>query len=256
MPKSLKRNHGRADALCWFGATGDLGYKMTIPGLYAMARHGHLDVPVIGIARGGQTLDGLKERMRASIAEHGGVHDPVALDLLMNSLQYVDGDYTDPSTFEALKHALDNVGSRAPAHYLAIPPSLFGPVVQSLGESGAADNARLIVEKPFGRDLASAQALNQIVHSVFPEYGRVSHRPLPREGGGAEPAVLPLRQLVPRAHLEPQLHRERADHDGRRLRGGRARQVLRRSRGAARRRPEPPVPDGGAARDGAPARHG
>jgi len=106
MPKSLKRNHGRADALCWFGATGDLGYKMTIPGLYSMARHGHLDVPVIGIARGGQTLEGLKERMRASIAEHGGVHDPAALDLLMSSLQYVDGDYTDPSTFEALKHAL------------------------------------------------------------------------------------------------------------------------------------------------------
>ena len=177
MPKSPKRAGGRADALCWFGATGDLGYKMTIPGLYAMARHGRLDVPVIGIARGGQTIDGLKERIRASVAEHGGVHDPVALDLLMSSLQYVDGDYTDPATFAALKRALDNVGARAPAHYLAIPPSLFGPVVQSLGESGAADRARLIVEKPFGRDLASAQELNRIVHSVFPESAvyRIDH---------------------------------------------------------------------------------
>ncbi|MEP6624917.1 MAG: glucose-6-phosphate dehydrogenase [Acidimicrobiia bacterium] len=174
---NTKRGRGRADSLCWFGATGDLGYKMTIPALYSMARHGRLDVPIVGVARGGQTLDSLKERIRASVAEHGGAEDPAALDHLMNSLQYVDGDYTDPATFTALKKALDNVGAHAPAHYLAIPPSLFGPVVQSLGESGAADNARLIVEKPFGRDLASAEALNAIVHSVFPESAvyRIDH---------------------------------------------------------------------------------
>ena len=169
MPKSRSEGVGRADALCWFGATGDLGSKMTIPALYAMARHGRLDVPVIGVARSGTNLDGLKERIRASIEHHGGVTDAAAFDHLMNSLHYVDGDYSDPSTFRELKGTLDAVGARAPAHYLAIPPSLFGPVVQSLGESGAADNARLIVEKPFGRDLASAHELNDIVHQVFPE---------------------------------------------------------------------------------------
>ena len=179
MPKSRNRGTGRADALCWFGATGDLGYKMTIPALYSMARHGHLDVPVIGVARGGQTLAGLQDRIRASIDEHVGeaAVDAPALDHLMASLQYVDGDYTDPSTFTALRQALDNVNASAPAHYLAIPPSLFGPVVEALGTSGAADNARLIVEKPFGRNLATAQALNAIVHGVFPESAvyRIDH---------------------------------------------------------------------------------
>jgi glucose-6-phosphate 1-dehydrogenase len=179
MPKSPRRGAGRADALCWFGATGDLGYKMTIPALYSMARHGHLDVPIVGVARGGSTIEAMKERIRASVDEHVGTAevDAPALDHLMNSLQYVDGDYTDPATFTALKRALDNVGASAPAHYLAIPPSLFGPVVQSLGESGAADNARLIVEKPFGRDLASARELNDIVHAVFSESAvyRIDH---------------------------------------------------------------------------------
>ncbi|MBK5289226.1 MAG: glucose-6-phosphate dehydrogenase, partial [Acidimicrobiia bacterium] len=166
MPKSPDRGLGQADALCWFGATGDLGYKMTIPALYGMARHGRLDVPVIGIARGGKTLADLQDRIRASLDEHVGADaiDATALDHLMSSLQYVDGDYTDPSTFKALRTALANVGATAPAHYLAIPPSLFGPVVKSLGEYGAAENGRLIVEKPFGRDLASARELNRIVH--------------------------------------------------------------------------------------------
>ena len=169
MPKSRSESVGKADALCWFGATGDLGHKMTIPALYAMARHGRLDVPIVGVARSGMNLDGLKELMRASIDEHGGVTDAPAFDHLMNSLHYVDGDYADPVTFRELKSTLDGVGARSPAHYLAIPPSLFGPVVKSLGASGAADNARLIVEKPFGRDLASARELNGIVHEVFPE---------------------------------------------------------------------------------------
>jgi glucose-6-phosphate 1-dehydrogenase len=169
MTRRRSRGIGTADALCWFGATGDLGYKMTIPALYGMARLGTLDVPVIGVARDALKLVAFEERMRASIDEHGGVTDAKALDHLMSSMHYVHGEYGDPSTFTKLKQELDKVGAKAPAHYLAIPPSMFGPVVQSLGSSGAADNARLIVEKPFGRDLASAQELNRIVHSVFPE---------------------------------------------------------------------------------------
>ena len=169
MPKSPNRGIGKADALCWFGATGDLGYKMTIPALYAMARHGNLNVPVIGIARDELKLVAFDERIRASIDEHGGVTDAKALDHLMDSMHYVHGEYADPATFTKLKRELDKVGAKAPAHYLAIPPSMFGPVVETLGSSGAAENARLIVEKPFGRDLASGQELNRIVHSVFPE---------------------------------------------------------------------------------------
>ncbi len=163
------RNVGAADALCWFGATGDLGYKMTIPALYGMARHGHLNVPIVGVARGGTNLEGLKDRVRASLDDHGGATDAAALDHLMASLHYVDGDYTDPATFRELKSQLDAVGASNPAHYLAIPPSLFGPVVETLGSSGAAEGGRLIVEKPFGRDLESARELNRIVHTVFPE---------------------------------------------------------------------------------------
>jgi glucose-6-phosphate 1-dehydrogenase len=163
------RQVGKADALCWFGATGDLGYKKTIPALYGMARHGRLDVPVIGVARDPYKLEAFDDRIRQSIQEHGGVTDPVALDHLIDSMHYVHGEYDDPSTFTALKKELDSVGATSPAHYLAIPPSMFGPVIESLGSSGAAEDGRVIVEKPFGRDLASAQELNRIVHSVFPE---------------------------------------------------------------------------------------
>jgi glucose-6-phosphate 1-dehydrogenase len=170
---------GRADALCWFGATGDLGFRMTFPSLYAMARRGALDVPIVAVARSGWNLDQLKERGRASIeqftssdvAANQGLEnvDAAALDHLMQSLRYVDGDYTDPFTFAALRHELDAVGSRAPCHYLAIPPSMFPMVIASLGSSGCADNARVVVEKPFGRDLTSARQLDDVMHTVFPE---------------------------------------------------------------------------------------
>jgi glucose-6-phosphate 1-dehydrogenase len=162
----------RADALCWFGATGDLGHKMTFPALFAMCRHERLHVPVIGVAYNNWTLDDLKERARDSIETYGGgvASDPKAFDHLIGSLRYVDGDYADRATFTELKANLDAVGATKPAHYLAIPPSLFDTVIESLGACGAADNARVIVEKPFGRDLASAQELNRIVHSVFPEH--------------------------------------------------------------------------------------
>jgi glucose-6-phosphate 1-dehydrogenase len=165
-----RRKKGRADALCWFGCTGDLGFKMTFPALYGMARHGHLDVPIIGVAHSNWTLDDLKDRAKASIEQHGGgITDRKAFDHLVSSLHFVDGDYEDHATFAGLRKQLDACGSKAPAHYLAIPPSLFGVVIAALGASGAADNARVIVEKPFGRDLESAIELDRIVHEVFPE---------------------------------------------------------------------------------------
>lgn len=170
--------HERADALAWFGCTGDLGHKMTFPALYGMARHGYLRVPVVGIAHSGWTLDDLKDRARDSVEQYGGgIHDPRALDQLLGALHYIDGDYEDPSTFRALRAQLDDIGSRRPAHYLAIPPSLFGTVISALGEAGCARDARVIVEKPFGRDLASAEELNRIVHRVFPESAvyRIDH---------------------------------------------------------------------------------
>jgi glucose-6-phosphate 1-dehydrogenase len=164
----MKADH--ADALCWFGCSGDLGHKMTFPALYAMSKRGHLKVPIFGVAYSGWTLDDLKARAKDSIETYGGgITDAKAFDHLIDSLHYVDGTYDDPATFNEFKSQLDAAGITHPAHYLAIPPSLFGTVIQALGNCGAADNARVIVEKPFGRDLASAIELNQIVHSVFPE---------------------------------------------------------------------------------------
>lgn len=158
----------RSDALVFFGMTGDLAYKKIFPALYQMARRGELDVPVIGVASSDWDCDGLRERARASIVEHGGgVDDEAAFAHLSASLQYVRGSYTDLSTFGELRSRLGD--ARRPAHYLAVPPSLFPAVVEGLGTTGCARNARLIIEKPFGRDLASARSLNEVVHSVFPE---------------------------------------------------------------------------------------
>ena len=164
----------RSDALVFFGATGDLAYKQIFPSLQAMIRRGHLSVPVIGVAKAGWTLDQLRERARKSLAEHGGV-DEAAFKKLLELLRYVDGDYNDDATFTALRKALD--GATRPAHYLAIPPSMFSTVVAALGRTGCAQSARVIIEKPFGHDLESAQALNQTLHSVFPEASvfRIDH---------------------------------------------------------------------------------
>jgi glucose-6-phosphate 1-dehydrogenase len=169
--------HGtRSDALVFFGATGDLAYKKIFPSLYAMTKRGNLDVPVIGVASSSWTVDDLIKRARDSVEAHGGgIDDAAAFEKLCSALNYVDGDYLRPDTFTRLVAALD--GARHPAHYLAIPPSLFPTVVEGLATSGAAAGARVIVEKPFGRDLASAQALNNILHSVFPESSifRIDH---------------------------------------------------------------------------------
>jgi len=155
-----------SDALVFFGATGDLAYKKIFPALQAMARRGKLDFPVVGIALSGWTTEGLVERARASVTEHGGL-DQTAFATLAARLRYVDGDYNDPGTFARLRTALE--GCSRPAHYLAIPPSMFPTVVQRLADAGCTKDARVIVEKPFGRDLASAQELNRVLHAVFPE---------------------------------------------------------------------------------------
>jgi glucose-6-phosphate 1-dehydrogenase len=163
-----------SDALVFFGATGDLAYKKIFPALQAMIKRGHLTVPVIGVAKAGWNLEQLRARAHDSLEKHGGI-DAAAFEKLSGLLRYVDGDYADPATFQALRKELD--GAQHPAHYLAIPPLLFGTVVEQLAKSGSAENARVIVEKPFGDDLASAQELNRILHTVFPERGifRIDH---------------------------------------------------------------------------------
>jgi glucose-6-phosphate 1-dehydrogenase len=163
-----------SDAFVFFGATGDLAYKKIFPALYAMVRRGALNIPIIGMARAGWTLDKLKQRARESI-ENSGDFDAATFDKLAAQLRYVDGDYTAPETFTQLKKAL-GLAAR-PINYLAIPPSMFASVVQGLEKSGCADDARVIVEKPFGRDLASAQALDRTLHAVFSEASifRIDH---------------------------------------------------------------------------------
>lgn len=156
----------RSDALVVFGATGDLAYKQIFPALHALVvRHG-LTVPVIGVAKSGWTLERLRERARASIAAHG-VKDEAALARLEALLRYVDRDYRDPATYVMLRRELGD--ARHPLHYLAIPPSMFPVVVEGLAKAEATAGARVVVEKPFGRDLASARALNDTLHRVFPE---------------------------------------------------------------------------------------
>ena len=163
-----------SDAFVFFGATGDLAYKKLFPALQALVRDGPLEGPVIGVARGGWTLDKLRERARESLEQHGGV-DAEAFATLSHRLRYVGGDYTDPATYERLRQALGD--ARRPLHYLAVPPSMFATVVQGLARAGCATNARVIVEKPFGRDLASARELNRALHDVFPESSvfRIDH---------------------------------------------------------------------------------
>lgn len=167
-------NAQKSDALVFFGATGDLAYKKIFPSLQAMLKRGNLSVPVIGVAKAGWTLDQLKARAKDSLEKHGGL-DPDAFAKLSGLLRYVDGDYNDPATFAALRKELD--GALRPAHYLAIPPSLFGAVVEHLVQSDCAKGARVIVEKPFGHDLASAQALNKVLLAAFPETSvfRIDH---------------------------------------------------------------------------------
>ena len=163
-----------SDALVLFGITGDLAYKKIFPALQAMARRGTLDFPVIGVARSGWTREQLVERARASVTEHGGL-DATAFASLESQLSYVDGDYREPETFLRIRAALQH--ATHPTHYLAIPPSAFAVVVQRLAEAGCSDGARVVVEKPFGRSLESARALNELLRRTFPEESifRIDH---------------------------------------------------------------------------------
>src|SRR5436309_3025899 len=164
----------QSDAFVFFGATGDLAYKKIFPALQAMVKRGHLDVPVIGVAKAGWTLEQLQARAKDSLEKHGGL-DPAAFGTLCRLLRYVDGDYQDPATFQAIRRALGS--ARCPAHYLAIPPVLFELVVEQLGQAGCTDGARVIVEKPFGHDVASARELNQVLLGAFDETSifRIDH---------------------------------------------------------------------------------
>ncbi len=163
-----------SDALVFLGATGDLAHKKIFPALQALAKRGRLNVPVIGVAKAGWNLDQLKARAKDSVEHYGGL-DPEGFAKLMSVLQYVDGDYADPATFRQMKKLLGN--AQHPIYYLAIPPSLFGEVVKQLQAAGCTQGARVVVEKPFGRDLASAKELNEILHSEFDESAifRIDH---------------------------------------------------------------------------------
>ena len=161
MPSNL------SDAFVFFGATGDLAHKKIFPALQNMVKQGALQVPVIGVAKSGWTVDQLRERARDGIIKYGGGVDEAAFQKLCELMDYIDGDYADDKTYTQLRAKLGN--AQAPAHYLAIPPSMFPVVVKGLAQSGCSTNARVIVEKPFGRDLLSARKLNETLHQAFPE---------------------------------------------------------------------------------------
>src|SRR5262244_674439 len=167
-------SNDHSDAFVFFGATGDLAYKKIFPALQAMVKRGHLDVPVIGVAKAGWNLEQFRARAKDSLDKHGGI-DTAAFDRLCGLLRYVDGDYQDPATFQAIGKALGS--ARRPAHYLAIPPVLFELVVEQLAKVGAAHDARVVVEKPFGHDVASARELNRVLLRAFDERSifRIDH---------------------------------------------------------------------------------
>ncbi len=159
-------NETHSDALVFFGATGDLAYKKIFPSLQALVKRGCLNVPVIGVAKSGWGIEQLRARARDSLEKHGGL-DPAAFDKLSGLLRYVDGDYNDPVTFQSIRRELGS--AQRPAHYLAIPPMLFGTVVEQLAKANCTRGARVVIEKPFGHDLASAQELNRILLATFDE---------------------------------------------------------------------------------------
>lgn len=193
-----------SDALVFFGATGDLAYKQIFPALQALVRRGALNAPIVGVARSQWGLEQLRARARDSLEHHGGL-DRGAFDQLCSLLRYVDGDYAQRATFERLRQELG--GAERPLHYLAVPPSAFPVVVDGLAQSGCAKQARIAVEKPFGRSLASAQSLNRTMHAVFPESSifRIDHFL------GKEPVLSLLYFRFANLSLESLMDREHVD---------------------------------------------
>src|ERR1700687_3317403 len=163
-----------SDAFVFFGATGDLAYEQIFPALQALMRRSHFNMPIIGVAGAAKGLEQLRGRARESLEKHGGL-DPDAFAVLSAKLQYVNGDYGSQQTFRDLRKALG--GASRPLYYLAIPPNMFETVVKGLADADCDKGARVVVEKPFGRDLASAQELNRILHQSFPESAifRIDH---------------------------------------------------------------------------------
>jgi glucose-6-phosphate 1-dehydrogenase len=190
-----------SDAFVFFGATGDLARKKIFPALQDLVKRGVLDGPVIGVARPGWSIERLRERAKESLQENKSF-DPKSFEKLASLLRYCEGEYSQPSTFDRLREILGP--AKCPVHYLAIPPSMFATVVSELGRSGCANNARVMIEKPFGRDLASAQALNRCLLSVFPEQAifRIDHYL------GKEPVQNLLYFRFSNSFLEPLLNRE------------------------------------------------
>src|ERR1044071_9204418 len=186
------RTHEKSNAIVFFGATGDLAYKQIFPALHAMVRRGHLkEEPIIGVAKTERTPDQLRATIRKSLEDHGGI-DPQALATLMGLFRYVHGDYRDPATFTRLGKALGSVAR--PLYYLAIPPSMFTTVIEGLARFGCVNGARIVIEKPFGRDLTSPQAAESHSAYLFPGAGHFPHRPLPGKRAGTKSDVFPIRQ--------------------------------------------------------------
>src|SRR5471030_47274 len=240
-----------SDALVLFGVTGDLAHKMIFPALYAMVKRGTLKVPIIGVALPKWSLARLHKRVSDSIERLGRVDNRRALDHLLSLLRYVSGDYDDPKTFTAIKSALGS--ARRPAHYLAIPPSLFEMVIKGLGAANLAAHARVIVEKPFGRDLASARELNRVARTVFPEDSifRIDHFL------GKEAIMNILYFRFANSFLEPIWNRNYVASVQVTLSedfGVGNRGAFYETAGCLRRDTEPPAPDRGTARHGAARR--
>ena len=246
-------NAPHSDALVFFGATGDLAYKKIFPSLQAMVKRGHLDVPVIGVAKAGWNLDQLKARAKDSLEKHGGL-DPTAFEKLCGLLRYVDGDYDDPATFAALRKRARRRRSIRRTTWRS-RRCCSARSSSSSPRPSCAKGARVIVEKPFGTDLASARKLNAILLGAFDESSifRIDHylgkRPVHNM------LFFRFANSLPRAVLEPRTRRERADHDGGGLRRPGPRRLLRRDRRDPRRDAEPPVPGAREPGDGAAGAH-
>ena len=212
-----------SDAFVFFGASGDLAYKKIFPSLHSMVKRGTLDMPVIGVAKSNWSLDQFRARAYESIDKHGGV-DRVAFDKLCGLLRYVGGDYKDPATFKAVRRELGSCSH--PAHYLAIPPVLFGSVVEELGKAGCAKGARIIVEKPFGTDLISARSPQCDSAQHVRGERRFPHRSLSRQATGSQHALRTFCEFVAGELLVPWPCRKRADNHGRKFRNSGSRRFL------------------------------